>query len=128
MLIKELFNQFLSDQLARVSRQTYRDYALVMGLFADYLNSDAWHSLDDGDHAYMEGMEKEQTFIDLYDHAYIEDNIEDFLNDFILRKAVAGDGFIFETCPRVMRSLLKWMRDHHLVALTHAEIQKLCEN
>jgi hypothetical protein len=88
MLIKELFNQFLSDQLARVSRQTYRDYALVMGLFADYLNSNAWHSLDDGDNAYMEAMEQEQTFIDLYDHAYIEDNIEDFLNDFVLRKVV----------------------------------------
>ena len=45
MLIKELLTQFLSDQQARRTRKTYRDYALVIGLFADYLDSDAWYYL-----------------------------------------------------------------------------------
>ena len=128
MLIKDLFNQFLSDQQAKLAPRTYRDYSLVMGLFADHLDGYAWNNLDDGDNAYIEAMEQEKTFIDLYDHSYIEDNIEEFLNYFVPHKVAAGDEFVFETCPRVMRSLLKWMRDQHLVALSNAEIQELCEN
>jgi len=128
MLIKELFNQFLSDQQAKLAGRTYRDYSLVMGLFADHHDGYAWNDLDDGDNAYIEAMEQEKTFIDLYDHSYIEDNIEEFLNDFVPHKVAAGDAFVFETCLRVMRSLLKWMRDQHLVVLSGAEIQEICEN
>jgi hypothetical protein len=128
MLIKELLNQFLSDQQARLARKAYRDYSVVMGLFADHLDSDGWNYLDDGDNAYFEAVEQEKTFIDLYDHSHIEDNIEAFLNDFVPQKVVAEDAFIFETCPRVMRTLLTWMRDQHLVELTNADIQEMCEN
>ena len=83
---------------------------------------------DDGDNAYMEAVEQEKTFIALYDDSYIADTIEDFLNDFVPRKVAAGDGFVFGTCPRIMRTLLGWMRDQHLVALSNAEIDQMCEN
>ncbi len=41
---------------------------------------------------------------------------------------MAGDDFTLKTCPRVMRQLLKWMREKKLVNLTNAEIKEMCEN
>ena len=32
------------------------------------------------------------------------------------------------TCPRVIRKLLRWMREKKLVELTNDEIKDMCEN
>ena len=40
---------------------------------------------------------------------------------------MAGNEFILKTCPRVIRKLLRWMREK-LVALTNEEIKEMCEN
>ena len=50
------------------------------------------------------------------------------LDYFVPRKVMAGDDFILKTCPRVMRKLLKWMREKHLVDVTNEDIQAMCEN
>jgi len=41
---------------------------------------------------------------------------------------MAGDDFILKTCPRVIRRLLQWMREKHLVDVTNDDIQAMCEN
>jgi hypothetical protein len=38
MLIKEVFEQFLSEQKSKLAPKTYRDYELVIGLFESQLD------------------------------------------------------------------------------------------
>jgi hypothetical protein len=128
MLIKEVFNQFLSEQKSKLAPKTYRDYESVIDLFENQLDGYAWNGIDDGEKAYDEAKKQKKSFIDLYDHTYIEANVGEFLDYFVPRKVMSGDEFILKTCPRVIRKLLKWMRDKKLVDLTNDDIKAMCEN
>jgi len=114
MLIKDVFEEFLSEQESRLSPKTYRGYASVIELFEHQLDAYAWNNLSNGDKAYKE--------------AHIESNVREFLDYFVPRKVMAGNEFILKTCPRVIRSLLRWMRNKQLVDLSNDEIKDLCEN
>ncbi len=128
MFIKEVFEQFLSEQKSKLAPKTYRDYESVIGLFESQLDGYAWNNLDDGDKAYDKAQKQGKSFIDLYDHTHIEDNVGEFLDYFVPRKVMAGNDFILKTCPRVIRKLLRWMRTKKLVDLTSDEIKEMCEN
>lgn len=128
MFIKEVFEQFLSEHKATLAPKTYRDYASVIELFEHQLDGYAWNNIDNGQKAYDQAKKKGKSFIDLYDHTHIEENIGEFLDYFVPRKVMAGDAFILKTCPRVIRKLLRWMRTKKLVDLTNDEIKALCEN
>jgi hypothetical protein len=127
MLIKKVFAVFLKEQKARVSPKTYGDYTTVIGLFEDSLDGYAWNGLDD-DKAYEKAQKKKLMFMDIYDHTFIWDNVGEFLDYFIPRKANWSDEFVLKTCPRVIRKLLKWMRDKDLLNKTDEEINIQCEN
>lgn len=128
MLIKEVFDQFLSEQKSKLAPKTYRDYESVIDLFENQLDGYAWNGIDDGEKAYNEAKKRKKSFIDLYDHTHIEDNVGEFLDYFVPRKVMSGDEFILKTCPRAIRKLLKWMRDKKLVDLTNDDIKAMCEN
>lgn len=128
MLIKEVFEQFLSEQQSKLASKTYRDYASVVELFEHQLDGYAWNNIPHGTKAYDAAKKKGESFIDLYDHTHIEGNVREFLDYFVPRKVMAGNEFILKTCPRVIRKLLRWMRDKQLVELTNDEIKALCEN
>jgi hypothetical protein len=55
MLIKEVFDQFLSEQKSKLAPKTYRDYESVIDLFDNQLDGYAWNGIDDGEKAYDEG-------------------------------------------------------------------------
>jgi hypothetical protein len=128
MFIKEVFEQFLSEQKSKLAPKTYHDYASVIDLFENQLDGYAWNNITDGDKAYDEAKKKGKSFIDLYDHAHIEENVGEFLDYFVPRKVMAGNEFILKTCPRVIRKLLTWMRKRKLVDLTNGDIKEMCEN
>ena len=128
MVIKDVFAQFLSEQRSKLASKTYRDYESVMDLFEKQLDGYAWNNLDNGDKAYDKAQKKGKSFIDLYDHTHIEENVREFLDYFVPRKVMAGNEFILKTCPRVMRQLLKWMKNKKLVDLTNDDIKEMCEN
>jgi hypothetical protein len=102
MLIKEVFDQFLSEQKPKLTPKTYRDYESVIDLFENQLDGYAWNGIDDGEKAYDEAKKQKKSFIDLYDHTHIEDNVGEFLDYFVPRKVMSGDEFILKTCPRVI--------------------------
>ena len=52
MFIKDVFEQFLSEQESKLAPKTYRDYASVIELFEHQLDGYAWNNLADGDKAY----------------------------------------------------------------------------
>ena len=128
MVIKDVFAQFLSEQRSKLASKTYRDYESVMDLFEKQLDGYAWNNIADGTKAYDAAKTKGRSFIDLYDHTHIEENVREFLDYFVPRKVMAGNEFILKTCPRVMRKLLRWMREKKLVDLTNDEMKGMCEN
>ena len=128
MLIKDVFEEFLSAQESKLAPKTDRGYASVIELFGHQIDGYAWNNLADGSKAYEEAKKQEKSFIDLYDHTHIESNVREFLDYFVPRKVMAGNEFILKTCPRVMRSLLRWMRNKKLVDLTNDEMKDMCEN
>ena len=113
MLIKEVFSQFLSEQKSKLAPKTYRDYASVIDLFASQLDGYAWNNIDHGGRVSNKAQKQGKSFIDLYDHTHIAENVGEFLDYFVPRKVIAGHAFILKTCPRVIRKLLKWMREKH---------------
>jgi hypothetical protein len=128
VLIKEVFEQFLAEQRSKLAPKTYRDYESVMDLFAHQLDDYAWNNLVHGQQAYETAKKKGKSFIDLYDHTPIEENVREFLDYFVPRKVMAGNTFILKTCPRVIRKFLRWMREKKLVDVTNDEIRDMCEN
>jgi hypothetical protein len=128
MLIKEVFDEFLKTQKQNLTEKTYRQYKDIIELFEECLHSYAWNSLEDGDEAYEQAEEKNLTFAEIYDHTYIWDNVGEFLDYFIPKKVNWGDEFVLKTCPRVIRKLLKWMREEKLLNKTNEEIKIQCEN
>jgi len=74
MFIKDVFEEFLSEQESKLAPKTYRGYASVIELFGHQLDGYAWNNLADGSKAYEEAKKQEKSFIDLYDHTHIESN------------------------------------------------------
>ncbi len=127
MIIKELFKQFLKEQKATLSMNTYKKYKEIIELFEHSLDGYAWNNLDD-DKAYDEAQKRNKTFMDIYDHTFIWENVGEFLDYFIPRKVNWGDEFVLKTCPRVIKKLLKYMVYKQLLNKTTEEINMECEN
>jgi len=78
MLIKEVFEQFLSEQQSKLAPKTSRDYASVIELFEHQWEGYAWNNLAQGQQAYETAQKKGKSFIELYDHTHIADNVREF--------------------------------------------------
>src|SRR6478672_2269650 len=99
MLIKEVFEQFLSEQQSKLAPKTYRDYASVIELFEHKLEGYAWNNLAHGQQASETAQKKSKSFLELYDHTHTAENVREFLDYFVPRKFMAGNDFILKTCP-----------------------------
>jgi len=129
MLIKEVLKEFLEEQKKNISARTYKEYDEILYLFEYFLDGYAWNSLNNCDEAFNESRKKSLTFIDIYDHTYIFENVNEFLDYFIPRKYVGwGNEFVLKKCPKVIRKLLKWMRSQNLLNKTDEEIKEECTN
>ncbi len=128
MVIKDVFAQCLSEQRSKLASKTYRDDESVMDLFEKQLDGYAWNHIADGTKAYDAAKKKGRSFIDLYDHTHIEENVREFLDYCVPRKVMAGNEFMLKTGPRVMRKFLRWMREKQRVDCTHDERKGMCEN
>jgi hypothetical protein len=63
MLIKEVFDQFLSEQKSKLAPKTYRDYEPVIDLFENQLDGYAWNGIDDGEKAYDEAKKQKKALL-----------------------------------------------------------------
>lgn len=120
MLINQVFTLFLQEQKERLSPNTFREYENVIDLFADSLNSYAWNSLPENEGKKV--FDSEYEFVEIFDHEQIPKNIDEFLNYFVARKVLASDRFIEKTCPKVVRTLLKWMVRKKFLSLSQKQI------
>ena len=111
--IKQVMEEFLEAQKARLKPRTYSGYEYAIELFEDYLNGYAYQYLDEDDNKLFdklyEGEDKE--FCEIFGPDKIGSyEIGDFLDDFMIRK-VAGSKDFMTTVGRVMRKFVKWMKE-----------------
>jgi len=107
--IKQVMEEFLEAQQARLKPRTYSGYEYAIELFEDYLNGYAYQYLDEDDSKLYDGGDKE--FCEIFGPDKIgPSEIGEFLDYFMIRK-VAGSKDFMKTVGTVMRKFVKWMKE-----------------
>ena len=93
--ISAVLAEYLADEKARLAAKTYGLYADVIELLQHSLNGYAANSLDKGEYALWEQHfdakgEQHGEFCDIFGPEHILPNVGEFLNYFMIRKAMAG--------------------------------------
>ncbi|RIK10768.1 MAG: hypothetical protein DCC49_02260 [Acidobacteria bacterium] len=122
--IDSVLDDFLADERERLSERTFRNYADVVGLLKDYLNSYAYEDLGEFDkkrwqRAYDGG--DEGAFTNLFGPDQIVPNLSMFLGYFMVRKVVAGEELL-RASGTVTRKLAKWLERREYIDSADARI------
>jgi len=108
--IKDIFDEFLAEQKARLKPRTYGGYEETIDLFEDCLNGYGPSSLspedsDLFDELYDEGKE----FCEIFGPDMIAPfDISEFLDYFMVKKVVASNSLL-KTVGTVMRKFVRWL-------------------
>ena len=125
--IKDVFEEFLAEQKARMSPKTYSGYEEAIYYFEKYLNGWAHKYLSDKDkirlNEFNEGEGKK--YCEVFDPEYIRAlEIKDFLGYFVIRNVLASKTSL-ETLGRVMHKLVKWMHENDYMGDENYEVINL---
>ncbi len=121
--IKDVFNEFLAEQKARLKPRTYNGYYEAIDLLEDCLNGYGHNSLsieesERFDELYDEGKE----FCDIFGPDKITSSeIAEFLDYFMIKKVVASNN-LMKTVGTVTRKFVKWLGEKGYV------VEKDCKN
>ncbi|MEA3325631.1 MAG: hypothetical protein U9Q37_10990 [Euryarchaeota archaeon] len=111
--IKQILEEFLEEQKARLKPRTHSRYEYAIELFEDYLNGYVYQYLDEDDSKLFDKLydEGDMEFCEIFGPDKIGSyEIGDFLDDFMIRK-VAGSKDFMKAVGRVMRKFVKWMKE-----------------
>lgn len=112
--INEVFDKFLVDQSARLTKTTFNRYRVVMELFEDYLNGYAYQCLEKEDATLFESKHGDGIeFCEIFGPEKIP-GIDEFLGYFMIRK-VAGSKELMKNTGTVMRKLITWLKNHSYI-------------
>ena len=109
--IKQVLDEFLAEQEARLKPSTFRGYKDAVYLFEQCLNGYAYQYLNKKDSKRFDKLynEKRKEFCEVFGPDKIgPSEIGEFLDYFMIRK-VAGSKELMKTVGRVMRKFVKWM-------------------
>jgi hypothetical protein len=109
--IDHVLEVFLLDQRLRLSDRTYRNYADVIRLLRDSLNTYAYSSLSSADakrwqKAFDAG--DEEAFCHLFGPQEIPPHLGEFLGYFMVRKVIAGQELL-KAAGTVTGKLVRWL-------------------
>ena len=125
--IKEVLEEFLAEQQARLSSKTYSGYEEAIYYFEKYLNGWAHKYLSEEDKIRLnEVYEREgKKYCEVFDPEYIRAlEIKDFLGYFMIRNVLASKTFL-ETVGKVMHKLVKWMHEKTYMSYEDYEAMNL---
>jgi len=110
--IKQVLNDFLKEQRARVKLGTYRDYKEAISLFEDCLNGYAYQYLDERDGKRFEELaRKGKEFCEIFGPSNVGANeISEFLDYFMVKKVIGSKEFM-KNVGRVMGRFVRWMNE-----------------
>lgn len=126
--IREILEEFLAEQEARLSPKTYSGYEEASSFFRTYLNNFGHQHLNRAETERYEQLEasEDKQFWDIFGPEHLSSSeISDFLADFMVRK-VAGSRTLMETTGRVMYKLVKWL--HEKGYMPDKEYEEAAEN
>ena len=111
--IKQILDEFLEEQKARLKPSTYKGYWDAIYLFEQCLNGYAYQYLNKKDSKRFDKLysEEHKEFCEVFGPDKIgSSEIGEFLDYFMIRK-VAGSKELMKTVGRVMRKFVKWMKE-----------------
>lgn len=110
--IKQVLNEFLKEQQARLKPSTYRGYDDAIYYFEACLNGYAHQYLDEKDSKLFDKLyDQGKEFCEIFGPGTIGSNeIGEFLDYFIIKK-VMGSKELMKTVGRVMRKFVRWMNE-----------------
>jgi len=111
--IREILEEFLSEQQARLSPKTYSGYEEATYFFRTYLNSYGHRHLNRAETKRYKKLEatEDKKFGEIFGPEHLSSSeLSDFLADFMVKK-VAGNKTLMETTGRVMYKLVKWLHE-----------------
>jgi hypothetical protein len=95
--IREIFEAFYqSEKRAGASDSMLKSCGRVLSLFGDFLNGYAYQYLDEAESARYEAAckkDEEDAFIRTFGAEHVVHNVDEFLNDFMVRKVMSGANF-----------------------------------
>lgn len=109
--IKQVFEEFLEEQEARLKPRTYRGYEDAMYLFEECLNGYAYQYLDAKERKRFDRLcsKGDKEFCDVFGPDKIGANeVGEFLDYFMIRKVI-GSKELMKTVGRVIRGFVKWV-------------------
>lgn len=108
--IKEVFDEFLAEQKARLKPRTYGGYSEAISLFEDCLNGYGPNYLSSEDMDLFDELSDEgKEFCEIFGPDNITPyEISEFLDYFMVKKVV-GSNTLLKTVGRVTRKFVKWM-------------------
>ena len=110
--IKQVLNEFLKEQQARVKPGTYRGYDDAMYYFETCLNGYAHQYLDENDSELFDKFfDQGKEFCEIFGPSNIgSSEISEFLDYFMVKKVI-GSKELMKTVGRVMRKFVRWMNE-----------------
>ena len=109
--IKQVLEEFLEEQQARLKPKTYSGYEDAIFLFEQCLNGYAYQYLNEEDSKLFDKLynEKNKEFCEIFGPDKIGPaEIGEFLDYFMIRKVI-GSKELMKTVGRVMKKFVKWM-------------------
>ena len=113
MTIDAVLPRFLAEQRERLSPRTYRQYDEVVELLRHSLEGYAYQSLDDDERRRWEAefeVNQEGAFCRLFGPEKIPENLEEFLDYFMVRKVIAGQELL-KASGTVTSKLVRWLAE-----------------
>lgn len=125
--IREILEEFLAEQQARLSSKTYSGYEEAIYYFEEYLNGWAHKYLNEKDKIRLNEFYEEEgkQYCEVFGPEYIRAlEIKDFLGHFMIRNVVVSKTFL-ETVGKVIHKLVKWMHEKTYMSYDDYEAMNL---
>jgi hypothetical protein len=122
--IEMVLREFLAEQATRLSPATSRQYENVIYLFTSCLNGYGSSSLDKDEEKLFQSLYRasgkgHREFSQIFGPDKISMNVDEFLNYFMVRKVLCGNGML-RAAGTVMKKLGKWLQAKGYVATDDA--------
>ena len=108
--IDEVLGDFLAEQEKRLASRTFGNYAAVIDLLRHCLNGYGHQSLNTAERERWEQAYErdEEAFVHIFGPAKIAENLDEFLNYFMIRKVMAGEELL-RAAGTVSKKLARWL-------------------
>jgi len=119
--ISRVLEEFLDKQRSRLAPSTLAKYETVLDLLQIHLNGYACESLSAPEAALFERCynaegEEHREFCELFGPEKIVENLDSFLDYFMIRKVIAGEDLL-RSAGTVTKKLSQWLAENSYVSL-----------